>query len=82
LQKISQQVDSFNLENPKLLTPAEEGNAKVNEYGESPAEIYQKVPQQIEFLNPEKTNSIILEEVLQTSTKYSKGDPNSYPLHI
>jgi hypothetical protein len=70
------------LENPKLLTPAEEWNAKVNEYGESPAEIYQKVPQQIEFLNPEKTNSIILEEVLQTSTKYSKGDPNSYPLHI
>jgi hypothetical protein len=82
LQKKPQQIDSFNLVNSKRLTPAEKGKAKVNEYEESPAEIQQKVPQQIEFFNLDKTNSIILEEVLQTSTKYSKGDLNHYPLHI
>jgi len=82
LQKKPQQIDSFNLVNPKCLIPAEKGKAKVNEYEESPVEIQQKVPQQIEFFNLDKTNSIILEEVLQTSNKYSKGDLNNYPLHI
>jgi len=64
LQKKPQQIDPFNLVNPKRLTPAEKGKAKVNEYEESPAEIQQKVPQQIKFFNLDKTNSIILEEVL------------------
>jgi hypothetical protein len=54
----------------------------VDEYEESPAEIQQKIPQQIEFFNLDKTKSIILEEVLQTSTKYSKGDIKNYPFHI
>jgi hypothetical protein len=82
LQKKPQQIDPFNLVNPKRLTPAEKGKAKVNKYEESPAEIQQKVPQQIEFFYLDKTNSIILEEVLQTSTKYSKGDLINYPPHI
>jgi hypothetical protein len=67
LQKISQQIELLNLENPKRLTPAE---------------IQQKIPKQVEFFNLEKSNSIRLEEVFQTSTKYSKGDLKNYPLHI
>jgi hypothetical protein len=38
-QKVPQQIEFFNLENPKRLTPAEKGKAKVNEYDEPPAEI-------------------------------------------
>jgi len=86
LQKVPQQIEFpnqiLNLKNPKRLTTAKKGKAKVNEYDEPLAEIQQKVPQQIEFFNLEKTNSIILEKVLQTSTKYSKGDLNNYPIHI
>jgi hypothetical protein len=51
LQKVSQQIEFFNLENPKRLTPAKEGTAKVVKYAERPAERLQKKPQQIEFFN-------------------------------
>jgi len=44
--------------------------------------IQQKIPQQIEFFNLDKTNSIILEEVLQTSTKYARGGHIDFPPHI
>jgi flagellar motor switch protein FliG len=70
------------IQNPKRLTPAEKGKAKVNEYEEFPAEIQQKIPQRIEFLNPEHTNSIILEEVLQTSAKFLGDNSTNYPIHI
>jgi len=69
-------------QNPKRLTPAEKGKAKVNEYEEFPAEILQKIPQRIEFLNPDHTNSIILEEVLQTSAKFLRDNTTNYPIHI
>jgi hypothetical protein len=70
------------IQNPKRLTPAEKGKAKVNEYEEFSAEIQQKIPQRIEFLNPEHTNSIILEEVLQTSAKFLGDNSTNYPIHI
>jgi hypothetical protein len=41
-----------------------------------------KIPQRIEFLNPEHTNSIILEEVLQTSAKFLGDNFTNYPIHI
>jgi hypothetical protein len=68
------------IQNPKHLTPAEKEKAKVNEYEEFPAEIQQKIPQRIEFLNPDNSNSIILEEVLQTSAKFL-GNNSNYPFH-
>jgi hypothetical protein len=70
------------IQNPKRLTPAEKGKVKVNEYEEFPAEILQKTPQRIEFLNPDHTNSIILEEVLQTSAKFLRDNTTNYPIHI
>jgi hypothetical protein len=70
------------IQNPKRLTPAEKAKAKVNEYEEFPAEIQQKIPQRIEFLNPNHTNSIIMEEVLQTSAKFLGDNPTNYPIHI
>jgi hypothetical protein len=70
------------IKNPKRLTPAEKRKVKVNEYEEFPAEIQQKIPQRIEFLNPEHTNSIILEEVLQTSAKFLGNNSTNYPIHI
>jgi hypothetical protein len=85
------QIDMFSIsgimtprrvQNPKCLTPAEKGKAKVNEYEEFLAEVQQKIPQWIDFLNPNHTNSIILEEVLQTSAKFLGGNPTSYPIHI
>jgi len=83
LQKVPQQIEFLlGLENPTRLTPAEKGKAKVNKYDEPPAENQQKFPQQIEFFNLETTKSIVLEEVLQTSTKYSRGDLTNYPFHI
>jgi hypothetical protein len=51
LQKVSQHIEFFNLKNPKHLTPAEEGTAKVVEYVERPAERLQKKPQQIDPFN-------------------------------
>jgi hypothetical protein len=51
LQKVSQQIESFNLANPKPLTPAEEGTAKVVKHAERPAERLQKDPQQIDSFN-------------------------------
>jgi hypothetical protein len=70
------------IQNPKRLTPAEKGKAKVNEYEEFPAEILQKIPQRIEFLNSDYTNSIIMEEVLQTSTKFLRDNTTNYHIHI
>lgn len=69
------------IQNPKRLTPAKKGNVKVNEYEEFPAKIQQKIPQQIEFLNPDNPNSIILEEV-RTSSKFLGDNSNYYPFHI
>jgi hypothetical protein len=45
-------------------------------------EIQQKIPQWIEFLNTDHTNSIILEEVLQTSAKFLVDNFTNYPIHI
>jgi len=51
LQKVSQQIGFFNLENPNCLTPAEKGTTKVVKYAERPAERLQKKPQQIDPFN-------------------------------
>jgi predicted transcriptional regulator len=75
-------MTSRRIQNPKHLTPAEKGKAKVNEYEEFSAEIQQKIPQRIEFLNSDHTNSIILEEVLQTSAKFLGDNSTNYPIHI
>jgi hypothetical protein len=59
---ISEIMTPRRIQNPKRLTPAEKGKAKMNEYEEFPVEIQQKIPQRIEFLNTDHTNSIILEK--------------------
>jgi len=69
LQKKPQQIEFFNLVNPKRLTPAKKGKAKVNEYEESQRRFYRK------FLN-RLSSSIWIRLIVLSWKKSFRLQPN------